>query len=155
MTGNLTSDFSLSGKISNQLSPNFGVLFIPAYPHVNVGLPICQLLPCLPCLPPCCMVLPPWLPISIPPTSLDECFFVSSLVVRLPYSSIFWQFFLFFVFKFVVVLLLVVQRGKMYLTVSPSCLEVSFLYLFKVTGKTLSILPHKMLAYILPAIQYL
>ena len=40
--------------------------------------------------------------------SLDECFFFNSLVVGLPYSLIFWQFWLFFVFKFVVVLLLVV-----------------------------------------------
>ena len=34
-----------------------------------------------------------------PPTSLDECFFLISLVVRLPYSSIFCQLWLFFVFK--------------------------------------------------------
>ena len=34
-------------------------------------------------------VLSPQLPISAPPTSLDECFFFSSLVVRLPCSSIF------------------------------------------------------------------
>ena len=39
------------------------------------------------------------LPVSTPPTSLDECFFFISLVVRLPYSSIFCQFWLFFVFK--------------------------------------------------------
>ena len=39
------------------------------------------------------------LPISAPPTSMDECFFFISLVVRLPYSSIFCQFWLFFVFK--------------------------------------------------------
>ena len=31
---------------------------------------------------------PPWLPISAPPTSLDECFFHISLVVRLPCDSI-------------------------------------------------------------------
>ena len=41
----------------------------------------------------------PRLPISTPPTGLDECFFFISLVVRLPCSSIFWQFWLFFVFK--------------------------------------------------------
>ena len=34
-----------------------------------------------------------------PPTGLDECFFFNSLVVGLPYSSIFCQFWLFFVFK--------------------------------------------------------
>ena len=32
----------------------------------------------------------PQLPISAPTTSLDECFFFNSLVVRLSYSSIFW-----------------------------------------------------------------
>ena len=30
--------------------------------------------------------------ISASPTSLNECFFFNSLVVRLPFSSIFWQF---------------------------------------------------------------
>ena len=39
------------------------------------------------------------LPISAPPTGLDECFFFISLVVGLPYSLIFCQFWLFFVFK--------------------------------------------------------
>ena len=39
------------------------------------------------------------LPVSAPPTGLGECFFFISLVVRLPYSSIFWQLWLFFVFK--------------------------------------------------------
>ena len=42
---------------------------------------------------------PPQLPVSAPPTGLDECFFFISLVVRLPYSSIFCQFWLYFVFK--------------------------------------------------------
>ena len=41
----------------------------------------------------------PRLPISTPPTGLDECFFFISLVVRLPYSSVFCQFCLVFVFK--------------------------------------------------------
>ena len=48
---------------------------------------------------PCCESSPPQLPISAPPTCLDECFLFISLVVRLPYSSIFCQFWLFFVFK--------------------------------------------------------
>ena len=42
---------------------------------------------------------PGWLPISSPPTSLDECFFFNSLVVELPYSMIlcqFWGLFFFF-----------------------------------------------------------
>ena len=53
-------------------------------------------------------VLSTQLPISTPQTSLYECFFFNSLVVGLPYSSIFCQFWLFFVFKFVVVLLSIV-----------------------------------------------
>ena len=61
---------------------------------------------------PCHMSSLPWLPVSAPPTGLDECFFFNSLVVALPYSSIFWQFWLIFVFKFVVVLLWVVRGGK-------------------------------------------
>ena len=56
-------------------------------------------------------VLSAWLPFSAPPNGLDECFLFISLVVGLPYSSIFCQFWLFFVFKFAVVLLLVVQGG--------------------------------------------
>ena len=84
-------------------------LFLPVYLHVNVGLPgphsVTSQGP-----PPASVprVLSTQLPISAPPTGLDECFFFNSLVFRLPYSSIFCQFWLFFVFKFVVVLLLVV-----------------------------------------------
>ena len=43
-------------------------------------------------LPPCHGSSPPQLPYSPPPTSLEECFFFNSLVVGLPYNSIFWQF---------------------------------------------------------------
>ena len=68
---------------------------------------------------PCHEFSPPRLPISAPPTSLDESFFFKSLVVRLSYSLIFWQFWFFFVFTFVVVLLLVVQGGKVYLPMAP------------------------------------
>ena len=50
-------------------------------------------------LPPCHKSSLPRLSISAPPTGLDECFFFISLVVRLPYSLIFCQFWLFFVFK--------------------------------------------------------
>ena len=75
--------------------------------------------------PPCCESSLPQLPISAPPTSTDECFFFNSLVIRLPYSLIFWQFWLFFVFKFVVVLFLVVQAVKVYLPTPPSWPEVS------------------------------
>ena len=65
------------------------------------------------------------MPISTPPTGLDESFFFKSLVVRLPYSSIFWQFSWFFNFKFVVVLLLVVQAGTVCLPLPPSWLGIS------------------------------
>ena len=94
------------------------LLFLPVYLCANVGLqglPATTLWGLLaaawpaPChslpphwvhqLPPCCESSPPQLPISAPPTGLDECFFFTSLVVGLPYSSIFCQFWLFFVFK--------------------------------------------------------
>ena len=64
-------------------------LFLLVYPHANVGPPAAA----LPC------ILSAWLPVSTPLTSLDECFFFNSLVVGLPYSSIFCQFWGFFVFK--------------------------------------------------------
>ena len=64
------------------------------------------------------LVLSAQLPISTPLTGLDECFFFDSLVVGLPYSSIFCQFWLVFVFKFVV-LLLVVQGGAVYPPTPP------------------------------------
>ena len=63
------------------------------------------------------------LPISASPTSLDRCFFSNSLVVRLPCSLITWNFWLSFVFKFVV-FLLVVGGGKVYLPMPPSWWEV-------------------------------
>ena len=44
-------------------------------------------------------VLSTRLPVCAPPTSLDEGFFFISLVVGLPYSLIFCQFWLLFVFK--------------------------------------------------------
>ena len=100
--------------------------FLPVYPHANVGpptppaaashTPVLQPLPCL-------VSSPPQLPISTPPTSLDECFFFNSLVVRLPCSSIFWQFWLFIVFKLVVILFLVVQGSEAFLPMPPSWLE--------------------------------
>ena len=62
-------------------------LFLPVYLHMNVGLhaPPANTLPRV---------------LSAPPTGPDECFFFNSLVVRLPYSLIFYQFWLFFVFNF-------------------------------------------------------
>ena len=67
-------------------------LFLRVYLHASVGppgLPAAALL----------CVLSAQLPISAPPTGLDECVFFNSLVVRLPYSLIFCQFWLFFAFK--------------------------------------------------------
>ena len=86
-------------------------LFLLVYPYVNVGLPHLR---------PCQESSLPGLHVSNPPTSLDECFVFNSLVVGPPYSSIFWQFWLFFVLKFIVVLLLVVQGSKAYLPMPPS-----------------------------------
>ena len=84
--------------------------------------PVRQPPPCL-TSPPAVMLLPSRLPFSNPPTSLHECFFFNSLFLRLPYSSIFWQFWLFFYLKFVI-LLLITQGGKMYLPTPPTWLEV-------------------------------
>ena len=102
-------------------------VFLPAYPHVNVGLssllaatlptPVCQPLPC-------CLSSLPQLPISTSPTSLDECFFFNSLVIGLPYSLLFWQFSLFLFFKLVVILLLVVWGSEAYLPTPPSWPEL-------------------------------
>ena len=78
--------------------------------------PVCQPLPCH-------ASSPPWLPISAPPTSLDQCFFFNSLVVGLQYSLIFWQFWLFFIFKFIVILVLVEWESETHLPTPPSWLE--------------------------------
>ena len=66
--------------------------FLPVYLHANVGPPTRQLVlqP-----PPCRLSSLPQLPISAPPTSVNECFFFNSLVVGLPCSLVFWQFWLF------------------------------------------------------------
>ena len=95
-------------------------LFLPVYLHKNVEPPG-------PLAPTLLWVLSTLLPIPASPTSLDECFFFNSLAVRLPYSSIFWPFWLFFVFEFVVVLLLVVQGGTVCLPMPPSWLVVQVL----------------------------
>ena len=42
---------------------------------------------------------------------------------------------MFFVFKFVVVLLLIVQGGKVYLPTPPSCPEVKIFLMLMTTGK--------------------
>ena len=86
------------------------------------GHPIHQQLPCR-------MSSPFWLPVSTSPTSLDECFFFNFLVVGLPYSSIFWQFWLFFVVKFVV-FLLVVQGVIVYLPIPSYWSKVRMVNMF-------------------------
>ena len=63
-------------------------------------------------LPPCCESFPPWLAVSAPPTSLDECFFFNSLVVRFPYSSIFWQFWLFIFLNLLLSLFWLCEEAK-------------------------------------------
>ena len=50
-------------------------------------------------LQPYCKASLPLLPVLAAPTGLDECFFFISLVVGLPYSLFFCQFWLFSVFK--------------------------------------------------------
>ena len=73
---------------------------LPRRPAAAFPTQLHNLPPCWVCQPPPCRgSSPPWLPISTSPTSLDECFFFISLVVGLPYSSIFWQFWLFSVLK--------------------------------------------------------
>ena len=69
-------------------------LLLLVYPHMDVGPPSPLATASLP-------VLSTWLPapLAAMPTGLDECFFFNSLVVGLPYGSIFCQFWLFFVFK--------------------------------------------------------
>ena len=97
-------------------------LFLPLYLHTIVGPPNPQATILL------------WV-LSAPatlPTTLDECFFFNSLVVRLPYNLIFWQFRLFFVFKFVVVLLLVVRGCTVYLSMPPSWSEFLALIIYDV-----------------------
>ena len=75
-------------------------LFLPVYLQTNVALPSLRATaspgPPAAALP---RVLSAQLCLSTPPTGLGECFFFISLVVGLPYSSIFCQFWLFFVFK--------------------------------------------------------
>ena len=77
-----------------------------------------------------------WLPISAPPTGLGECFLIS-LVVGLPYSSIFCQFWLFFVFKFVVALFLVVRGGTVsaYTSILAGSLDLNSIFLILVPWK--------------------
>ena len=74
---------------------------------------------------PCCKSSLPQLPVSVPPTGLGECFFFISLVVGLPYTSIFCQFWLFFVFKLLLSFFWLCKEAQcVYL-----CLHLSFTFL--------------------------
>ena len=99
--------------------------FFPlVYAHANVGLPTPPATS-LPCPPDATL---PWV-LSTPAAylcpsyGLDECFFFNSLVVRLLYNLIFWPFWLFFVFKFGLVLLLIVQTSNMFVPMPTSWQE--------------------------------
>ena len=121
------------------LQPEVLSLYFPALdPWVvgSVSLPSCssqficpQMWDCPLCQPPpCCKFSLPHLPVSAPPIGLDECFFFNSLVVRLQYSSVFSQFWLLFIFKSVVVLLLVVWGSTVYLPMPPPWPEVGIIF---------------------------
>ena len=132
----LNSHRCFQSEVWGFISPSWnpGLHGLSHSPDVPPSLSACECgtaLPASRCLAHLCpsaatllQVLSTKLPMSAPPTSLDECFFFNSLVVRLPYSSIFCQFLLFFVFKFVV-LLLVVRGGTVCLPTPPSWLELS------------------------------
>ena len=95
-------------------------LGLPILPATTLpALKLLKLLPVLKLLP-LRKSSPLWLPVSTSFTGLYECFFFNYLVVRLPYGWIFCQFWLFFVFKFVIVLVLVVQGSKVYLPMPPT-----------------------------------
>ena len=83
-------------------------------PQVNVGPPIPQAVSTA------ALLQPPHHILAAPFTCLDECFFFKSLVVRLPYSLVFWQFWLYFVLRLVVILPMVLQGGKACLPMPPS-----------------------------------
>ena len=112
--------FSHTGTLgcSSCLAPQ---LLLPTYLHMNVGPPG---------LPAAAL---PWsslpqVPILVPPASLDECFFFKLLVIRLPYSSIFWKFWLFFVSKLIVDLLLFVRGSRVYLPTPSSWLVIDLFF---------------------------
>ena len=69
----------------HQLLPCPPAAALPALLHNLPPRWVRQLLPCR-------ESSPPQLPVYAPLTSLDECFFFISLVVALPYSSIFYEF---------------------------------------------------------------
>ena len=95
--------FPRAGTLGWAVWPGAGILpsedtllsFYP--PQVNVRPPV----PPTPLSPHCHHTASsvPWLLISAPPACLDDYVFFKSLVVRLPYSSISWQFWVLFCFE--------------------------------------------------------
>ena len=84
-------------------------------------------------------VLSAQLPVSTPPAGLGEWFFFISLVVRLPYSLIFCQFWLFFVFKLLLSFFWLYEEAQcVYLRLHLG--QKSNLMYFKNNSKDLSIL---------------
>ena len=92
-------------------------LFLPVYPQANEGPPS-------PLAATLLWVPSAQLPVSTPPTGLDECFFIS-LVVGVPYISIFCQFWLFFVFKLLLSFWLCEEVQCVYL-----CLRLGWKFLY-------------------------
>ena len=88
--------------------------FLLVYLHKNVGPPLsiswCLASPIPPATALLCILSTPAAHLA-PPTGLNKCVF-NSFIVRLPYSSIFWQLWLFFVFKFVVVLFWLCEEAQ-------------------------------------------
>ena len=118
--------FPGAGTLGCAVLPGAGIAHSPGVPpgcylpHVNLRLPIPL---ATAAWPPTHWVLSP-APISAPPTPLDEYFFFKSLVVGLPYSLIVWQFWLFYVSRLVVILLMAVRGGKAHLCMLLSRPEV-------------------------------
>ena len=98
--------------------------------------PFNNLPPCWVHQPPSCHESsPPWLPVSAPPTSLDECFFFISLVVGLPYSLIFCQFWLFFVLKLFLSFFWLCEEAQcIYLHLHLGQKSVCLVFFFKFSG---------------------
>ena len=103
----ISQSLLLSSCSSQFICTNVGPSALPAaLPATALSIWVLQLLPSH-------MSSLPQLPVCTPPTGLDECFF-NSLVVGLPCGLTFWQFWLFFVSKLIVILL-VVQGSKVFL----------------------------------------
>ena len=122
---------SALAPFSDKLSCETGSFFQRRNPHnilqlevLRLQFPIRPSPPGLCGLPPCHWSSPPGRPSLPPPTGLFECFF-NFLVVGFLCSLIFWHFWLFIVFKLVVILVFVVQGSEAFLPTPPSWQEPS------------------------------